>query len=311
MKLARQATRRPNIVVFEGSFHGRTAQTMAMTTSKTVYRSGHTPLPAGVFVAPFPHPIRTGETPEAAVARSLDGFDWLLATQTAPDETAALVIEPVLGEGGYLAAPTAFLEGLAARGAEHGILFVADEVQSGFARTGTMFAIEQYNVAPDIVIMAKGMASGFPISAIGTTAEIEARWPQGSHGGTYGGNPLGCAAALATIDVLSEDGFLDTVNRRGAHLRERLNELAVDDPTLVDVRGPGLMVATEFRHGDRTPDAARVAAIVAHCRNEARVLLMAAGAEGSIIRWMPPLVVSTEEIDLAVDAFAQGLAATR
>jgi 4-aminobutyrate aminotransferase len=311
VKLARRATERPNIVVFEGSFHGRTAQTMAMTTSKTVYRSGHAPLPAGVFVAPFPHPIRTGEDPEAAVARCLDAFDWLLATQTAPDETAALIIEPVLGEGGYLAAPTAFLEGLAARAAEHGILFVADEVQSGFGRTGTMFAIEQTDVRPDVIVMAKGMASGFPISAIGTTSDIEARWPQGSHGGTYGGNPLGCAAALATIDVLTENGFLDTVSRRGAHLRKRLLELAADDPTLVDVRGPGLMIATEFRHGDRTPDPARVAAIVAHCRDEARVLLMATGAEGSVIRWMPPLVVSEEEIDLAVDAFAKALAATR
>jgi 4-aminobutyrate aminotransferase len=311
VKLARQATGRPHVIVFEGSFHGRTAQTMAMTTSKTIYRAGYAPLPAGVFVAPFPYPTRTGEDPEAAVARCLAGFDWLLATQTAPEETAAVVIEPVLGEGGYIAAPAAFLEGLAERCAEHGILFVADEVQSGFARTGTMFAIEHCAVEPDIVVMAKGIASGFPFSAIGTTSEIEARWPQGSHGGTYGGNPLGCAAALATIDILTEDGFMDTVNARGDHLRHRLGDLAADDPTLIDVRGPGLMVATEFRHDDRSPDAARVAAIVAHCRDESRVLLMATGAEGAVIRWMPPLTVSEEEIDLGVDAFAKALAATR
>ena len=311
VKLARQSTGRPNVVVFEGSFHGRTAQTMAMTTSKTVYRAGHAPLPSGVFVAPFPSPTRTGEDPDVAVARCLAGFDWLLATQTAPGETAAVVIEPVLGEGGYLAAPAAFLEGLAERCAEHGILFVADEVQCGFARTGTMFAIEQADVTPDIVVMAKGIASGFPISAIGTTADIESRWPQGSHGGTYGGNAIGCAAALATIDILTEDGFLDRVNELGTHLRGRLDELAADDPTLVDVRGPGLMVATEFRHDDRTPDASRVAAIVAHCRDESRVLFMSTGAEGAVIRWMPPLTVTEEELDLAVDAFAKALAATR
>ena len=311
VKLARQATGRPHVIVFDGSFHGRTAQAMAMTTSKSVYRAGHAPLPSGVFVAPFPYPSRTGEDPDAAVERCLAAFDWLLTTQTAPNETAAVVIEPVLGEGGYVPAPPAFLRGLAERCAAHGILFVADEVQSGFARTGTMFAIEPSGVIPDIVVMAKGIASGFPISAIGTTAEIEARWPQGSHGGTYGGNPLGCAAALATIEVLTEPGFLDEVNRLGDHLRARLETLAADDPTLVDVRGPGLMVATEFRQPDRTPDAARVAQIVAHCRDESRVLFMSTGAEGAVIRWMPPLVITTDELDLAVDAFAAALAATR
>ena len=311
VKLARQATQRPNLVVFEGSFHGRTAQTMAMTTSKSVYRAGHAPLPAGIFVAPFPHPTRTGEDDEASIARCLDAFDWLLATQTAPAETAAVVMEPVLGEGGYLPAPAPFLEGVAARCAEHDILFVADEVQSGFARTGTMFAIDQYDVTPDIVVMAKGIASGFPIAAIGTTAAIEAEWPQGSHGGTYGGNPMGCAAALATIDVLTGNGFLDNVNERGDQLRRRLSDLAVDDPTLVDVRGPGLMVATEFRQPDLAPAGARVAAIVAHCRDEGHVLLMSAGAEGSVIRWMPPLIVTAEEIDRGVDAFGAALAATR
>jgi 4-aminobutyrate aminotransferase len=311
VKLARQATGRSHVVVFEGSFHGRTAQTMAMTTSKTVYRAGHAPLPSGVFVAPFPYPSRTGEDTATAVRRCLAGFDWLLATQTAPDETAAVVIEPVLGEGGYLPAPAEFLEGLATRCSDHGMLFVADEVQSGFGRSGTMFAIEQCDVRPDVMIMAKGMGSGFPISAIGTTVEIESRWPQGSHGGTYGGNPLGCAAALATIDVLTEDGFLEQVRERGRFLRARLEDLAADDPTLIDVRGPGLMIATEFRHPDRSPDAARVGEIVAHCRDEGHVLFMATGAEGTVIRWMPPLIISESEIDEAVDAFAAALEATR
>jgi 4-aminobutyrate aminotransferase-like enzyme len=311
VKLARQATGRPNVVVFEGSFHGRTAQTMAMTTSKTVYRAGHAPLPAGVFVAPFPYTARTGETEDDAVARCLAAFDWLLVTQTAPAETAAVFIEPVLGEGGYVPAPAAFLRGLAERCAAHGILFVADEVQSGFARTGTMFAVEPSGVVPDIVVMAKGIASGFPLSAIGTRAELSERWPQGSHGGTYGGNPLGCAAALATIDVLTGDGFLANVVERGEQLRAGLRELAADDPTFTDVRGPGLMVASEFRKPDRSPSTTRVAEIVAHCRSESRLLLMSTGAEGAVIRWMPPLVVTADEIDLALAAFGKALAATR
>src|SRR6478735_3993473 len=203
VKLAKHATGRPNIIVFSGSFHGRTHLTMAMTTSKTGYRAGYQPLPSGIFVAPFPYAFREGGTEAEAVDRALAGFDLLLASQTAPAETAAVVIEPVLGEGGYLPAPAAFLQGLRARCDEHGMLLVADEVQSGFARTGAMFAIESSGVRPDIVVMAKGIASGFPISAIGAPAELMNRWPIGAHGGTYGGNPIGCAAALATIDVLT------------------------------------------------------------------------------------------------------------
>ena len=212
VKLAKQTTGRPNTIVFQGSFHGRTHQTMAMTTSKTSYRAGHAPLPSGVFVAPFP-------VDDAQSDWCLEQVRFLLKSQTAPSETAAIVIEPELGEGGYLPAPVAFLRGLEAICREHGILFVADEVQTGFGRTGRMFAVEHYGVRPDVLVMAKGLGSGFPISAIGASDELMARWPKGSHGGTYGGNPIGCAAALATIDVLTEPGFLDNVNERGEQLR--------------------------------------------------------------------------------------------
>ena len=211
VKLAKQAAGRPNVIVFQGSFHGRTHLAMAMTTSKTVYRAGHAPLPSGVFVAPFPKG-------DDEVDACLDAVRLLLLSQTAPAETAAMLIEPVLGEGGYVPAPTAFLHGLVEIGAEHGILFIADEVQSGFGRTGTMFCVEQHGIRPDIVVMAKGLASGFPISAVGASAELMAKWPTGSHGGTYGGNPIGCAAAIATIDVLTEPDFLANVEdaRRAA-----------------------------------------------------------------------------------------------
>jgi len=309
VKLAKQATGRPNLVVFQGSFHGRTHQTMAMTTSKTAYRAGYAALSSGVFVAPFPDPLAADA--EREVERCLDALHLLLVSQTAPTETAAMVVEPVLGEGGYVAAPAAFLQGIADCCREHGIVFVADEVQSGFGRTGAMFAIEHSGVRPDVVVMAKGIASGFPLSAIGASAELMDRWPTGSHGGTYGGNPIGCAAALATIEVLTAPGFLDHVDARGHQLRAGLDEIAADHPVIAQVRGPGLMVATDLR--DPTtgrPDAVRVAAVARHCLDEGRVILMNAGTFGNVLRWMPPLVVTAEEIDLGLEAFAKAVAAT-
>jgi 4-aminobutyrate aminotransferase len=301
VKLAKQATGKPHLVVFEGSFHGRTAQTMAMTTSKSAYRQGYAPLPSGVFVAPFPDPLRWDVDEATAVDTALTGFDRLLHSQTHPTEVAAVVIEPVLGEGGYLPAPAAFLQGLEARCRAGGMLFVVDEVQSGFGRTGTMFACEQSGVRPDVLVMAKGIASGFPLAAIGAPAEIMARWPKGAHGGTYGGNPMGCAAALATIDVLTEPGFLANVTERGEQLRTGLG--ALDGGALAAVRGPGLMVGAVLR------DAAAVPRIIERCREDGRLLLMSAGTDGDVVRWMPPLVVTAEEIDRGVAAFAAALLA--
>lgn len=310
VKLAKQATGRPNVIVFDGSFHGRTHMTMAMTTSKTVYRAGHAPLPSGVFVTPFPRAFGHGSLDDR-IDESLAALRHLLLSQTAPAETAAIIIEPVLGEGGYEPAPTRLLQGIREVCDEHGILFVADEVQAGFGRTGRMFAVELSGVTPDVLIMAKGIASGFPLSAIGSSAEIMASWPPGSHGGTYGGNPIGCAAALATIGVLSAPGFLDEVNARGDELRGGLSKLAGDHPVIADVRGPGLMVAAEFRDpSSGAPDATRTAAVIDHCRTESDLLLMNAGTYGNVIRFMPPLVVSADEITIAVDAIAAALEAT-
>ena len=312
VKLAKQVTGRPNIIVFTGSFHGRTHLTMAMTTSKTAYRAGHGPLPSGIFVAPYPSALDHGGDAEAASAACLAHVRHLLATQTAPAETAAVVIEPVLGEGGYVPAPGSFLRGLAELCAEHGILFVVDEVQTGFGRTGKMFAVEHYGVRPDVVVLAKGLGSGFPISAIGAPSELMARWPRGSHGGTYGGNPIGCAAALATLDVLTEDGFLDAVTARGLRLASRLAEATAGDPGVAEVRALGLMVAVEFRRPETaTPDTARVSAILGHCLTEGHLILMSAGTYSQAIRFMPPLVVSEAEIDQALSVFEKALEATR
>ena len=311
VKLARQVTGRPHVIVFQGSFHGRTAQTMAMTTSKIGYRAGHAPLPAGVFVAPFPNPFSTGEAEADAVKRCLAELDLVLATQTAPSETAAMVIEPVLGEGGYLPAPAGFLAGIAERCRAHGILFVADEIQTGFGRTGRFFACEDQGVTPDVLIMAKGLASGFPISAVGSSAELMGRWPTGSHGGTYGGNPMGCAAALATIDVIDAPAFLDGVRAKGARLTSALRALADEQPALGDVRGPGLMVGCEIVDGAGEPDAARAGAITRHCVDHGRVLFMTAGSFGNVVRWIPPLIATDEQLDRGVRAFAAALGATR
>jgi len=207
----------------------------------------------------------------------------------------------VLGEGGYTPAPGKLLEAIAELCAHHGMLFIADEVQTGFGRTGRMFAVEHTNLVPDVIVMAKGIASGFPISAIGASAELMGQWPTGSHGGTFGGNPIGCAAALATIDVLTEPGFLDNVVERGAQLMDGLQRLQALHPQIVDVRGLGLMVGVQL------DDAAHVATVQAHCLREGKLLLMNAGTDGTTLRWMPPLTVSAAEIDLGHSAFADAL----
>ena len=302
VKLAKQATKRPHVIVFSGSFHGRTHMAMAMTTSKTGYRAGHSPLPSGVFMAPYPDPL--AEDQEAEVACALKGLDHLLKSMTAPDETAAMILEPVLGEGGYVPAPAAFIHGLVERCRAHGILFIADEVQSGFGRTGKMFAVEHYGIEPDIICMAKGIASGFPFAALGTTDELDAKWPKGSHGGTDGGNPMGCAAALATIEIMSDPAFLANVNARGRQLMDGLREFQRHDDGITQVRGLGLMVGTEFT------DPARVATIQRHCLEEGRMIVMNAGTYSTTLRWMPPLVVNEHEIEIGLAAFGAAVKAT-
>jgi len=202
------------------------------------------------------------------------------------------------------------MRGLRAVCDEHGILFVVDEVQSGFGRTGRMFAVEHSGVRPDVVVMAKGIASGFPISAVGASSELMDRWPRGSHGGTYGGNPIGCAAALATIDVIVDEGLVVNAAERGDQLLAGLSRLRADHPVLADVRGLGLMVATELVDRAGAPDAERTAAAIRHCLEQGRVLFMSCGTNGNIVRWMPPLIVSAAEIESALEAFAAALAAT-
>lgn len=299
IKLAKQVTKRPNMIVFEGAFHGRTHLTMGMTTSKSILRAGHAPLPAGIYVSPFPDPLASDQN--ATISSSLRAFDRLLATQSAPAETACVIIEPVLGDGGYIPAPEAFIEGIAERCREHGILFIADEIQSGFGRSGEWFAVDRFDVEPDILIMGKGMASGFPMSALGTRHDLDDQWPTGSHGCTYGGNPIGCAAAIATIDVMGEPGFFDNIRARGTQLRDRLAEIKERHPIIRQVRGPGLMVACSFDEPEAVPH------LLDYCLREGQLILLRAGTAGNIIRWVPPLVATADDIDDATKAFAAAL----
>lgn len=307
VKLARHATGRPNVIVFQGSFHGRTALTMALTTSKTIYRAGYQPLPAGVFVAPYPYAYRYGWSPEETTDFCLRELKLLLKSQTAPFETAAILVEPLLGEGGYVAPTPGFLEGLRRVCDEHDILLIADEIQSGFGRTGKWFAIQHFGVEPDIMTMAKGLASGLPLSGIAARRELMDRWVPGSHGGTYGGNAVACAAAVATIRVIRDEGLLENATRMGEMLMERLRELRGDLPVIGDVRGLGLMVGAELTDLDGTPATDLAKAAVRGCLKR-RLLLLTCGSWDNTVRWIPPLVVTQEQIEEALAVFKDALA---
>jgi 4-aminobutyrate aminotransferase len=283
------------VIVFQGSFHGRTVGTMSLTTSKTIYRAGYQPLMPGVFVAPYPYAYRFGWDEQETVEWCLEELRFLLLTQTAPHETAAILVEPVLGEGGYVPPPPGFLRGLREIADEHGSWLIIDEIQSGFGRTGKWFAHEHYDVTPDILTIAKGMASGMPISGVLAPLSLMEKWTPGSHGGTYGGNCVAAAAAVATIQVIRDDGLLDNAVARGAQLMEGLRGLQAKYPAIGDVRGLGLMVATEFRTTDREPDKATAKAISAACKDR-RLFLLTCGPWDNTIRWIPPLIVTEEQV---------------
>ncbi|MBE9472788.1 MAG: aminotransferase class III-fold pyridoxal phosphate-dependent enzyme [Chloroflexi bacterium] len=307
IKLARHATARPNVIVFQGSFHGRTALTMALTTSKTIYRAGYQPLPAGVFVAPYPYTYRYGWGPEETEVFCLREVEFLLMTQTAPCETAAILVEPVLGEGGYVVPPPGFLKGLRRICDEHSILLIADEVQSGFGRTGKWFAVEHFGVVPDIMVMAKGLASGLPLSGVAARRELMERWVPGSHGGTYGGNAIACAAAVATIRTIREEGLLENARQSGAWLMEQLRALQAEFSIIGDVRGLGLMIGVEFTAPDGSPATDLAKALGKGCLKR-HLLLLTCGPWSNTVRWIPPLTVTREQMEEALTTFKDALA---
>ncbi|KAF0684408.1 Aste57867_23643 [Aphanomyces stellatus] len=312
VKLARHATGKPNVIVFQGSYHGRSIGTMAMTTSKTIYKAGFGPLMSGVTVVPFPYALHGPLTdPRTSTASQMDGDSYIFAhqvelalkQQTAPSETAAIVIEPILGEGGYVAPPPGFIASLRALCDRHNILLIADEVQCGFGRTGELFAIDGiHKVQPDILIMAKGIANGFPLSAIASRSDLTNQQPPGSMGGTYAGNAVSCAAALATLTAFDEEHVLENCRLRGAELVAALSKLKSQYP-IWDVRGTGLLVAVEFDQSVPYGTAARISQA---CAKHGMLLLTTSVFE--TLRFIPPLTASADEIQLGADIFAQAVA---
>jgi 4-aminobutyrate aminotransferase len=299
LRLARQATGRPNVVVFQGGFHGRTVATASMTTSGTRFSAGISPLMAGVHVAPFPYAYHYGWDEQTATKFALRELDYLFATMSAPNETAAFFIEPVLGEGGYVPANTEFLTGLRERADEHGILLVADEIQTGFGRTGKFWGLDHFGVRPDVVLIAKGLASGFPLSGMAASRELMAKAFPGSQGGTYGGNAVSCAAALATLDVIEEEGLVANAAERGQQLLEGARLIGDKTPEIGDVRGLGLLVGSEFTTADGKPDNATAQAAQQEAARRG-LLMLTCGAYMNVVRMIPPLVVTSQQIDDAL-----------
>lgn len=310
VKIAKAVTGRQNVIVFNGSFHGRTHVTMALTTSKTIYRAGFAPLPTGIYVSPFPYAFNLGMSEEEASQYALEKLEYLLASQTAPKETAAILIESVLGEGGYVVPPASFMKGLREICDKHGIILIFDEVQSGFGRTGKWFAMEHFGVLPDIMTVAKGIASGMPLSGVFSRTEIMKKLDVGSIGGTYGGNAVACAAGVATIRAMREEKMLENAAERGIQLMTGLRKLQEEYPQIGDVRGKGLMVGTEFIVDDSQAKAKPMVKEIIHKAEEKNLLLLSCGTYDNIIRWIPPLNVTSEQINDGLKIFGESLKET-
>ncbi len=310
VKIAKVVTGRPNVIVFNGSFHGRTHATMSLTTSKTIYRAGFAPLMAGVYVAPFPYAYAMNMTEEQASQHCLEQLEYLLASQTAPKETAAILIESVLGEGGYVVPPTSFMKGLREICDKHGIMLIFDEVQSGFGRTGKWFALEHFGVLPDIITAAKGIASGMPLSGVFTRTDIMKKVDTGSLGGTYGGNAIACAAGVATIRAMRDENMLENATEKGIQLMTGLRKLQEEYPQIGDVRGKGLMIGTEFTaNGNRAKEKQMVKDVI-HAAEEKGMLLLSCGTYDNTLRWIPPLNVTSEQVNDGLKIFGEALKET-
>ncbi len=315
VKLARVATGRPVVISFRYGFHGRTGQAMALTAAKDVYRAAFEPLPGSVHHAAYPYCYRApggSHDPAACTCDWEAQLDLLFHQLIYPDKVAAIIVEPVIGEGGYIVPPPAFLPRLREITRQHGILLVADEVQSGFGRTGELFAVRHWDVEPDIMVMAKGIASGLPLSGIVAREDVMATWKPGVHGGTYGGNVVACAAANATLDVIEDEGLVENARVRGAQFLAGLRELAARHRSIGDVRGLGLMVALELVRPDegdgRVPDPDLTRRIQAEALDR-RLIVLTAGTYANVVRIIPPLVTTAEEVDLALSVLGEGLAA--
>jgi 4-aminobutyrate aminotransferase/(S)-3-amino-2-methylpropionate transaminase len=305
VKIARAATGRPGVVSFTGGFHGRTMMALALTGKVTPYKVGFGPFPGDVFHAPYPYEYRGIGTDD-----SLAAIEDLFHTDIEPSRVAAIVVEPVLGEGGFVVAPQEFLQRLRALCDEHDILLVADEVQTGIARTGAMFACEHAGIEPDLLTTAKSLGGGFPLAAVtGKAGVMDATGPSGV-GGTYGGNPISVAAALAVLDVVEKEHLVERAVQIGATVMARLTDMQSRDPRIGDVRGLGAMCAMELvlDPGTKEPAADLTRAVVQECARRGLVIL-SCGTEGNVVRGLVPLTASDEIVDEGLQVLDDALAA--
>ena len=316
IKMARFVTGRPNLISFTGAFHGRTLLATALTTAKSHYREGYEPLPSGIYPVAYPYcyrcPVR--QTPGSCELECFDLLQKVFDHQVKPDTVAAIIMEPVLGEGGYVVPATGYgnhngyLQRLRQLCDQHGILLVFDEVQSGFGRTAKWFGCQHWHVEPDVMIMAKGIASGFPMAGIISRKELMDKWTVGRHGSTYGGNPVACAAALASIDVIEQENLLAQAGRAGQLIIERLTALADRYPAIGEVRGLGLMIGVEIVDADGQPDGVMAQNLINNFF-EHGLLLLDCGKKDHVFRLIPPLNVTDSEIDEAFAIIEAGFAA--
>jgi 4-aminobutyrate aminotransferase len=305
VKLARKVSGRQGIMSFRGGFHGRTMGSVTYTTSKAKYRQGYHPLLPSVFVTPFPHPFRWGMTQEEANAYALRELEFKFKHEVTPGEIAAFLVEPLQGEGGYYPASREFIHTLRTIADEHGILMILDEVQTGFGRTGDWFTSQVYDVRPDILVMGKAIANGLPLSAVGASAQVFDAWPAGSHGTTFGGNPVSCAASAANVDALRS--VIPDVNRLSGHAFSRWNEIKDRHRIVGDVRGLGLMIGIELVTEGNEPDTEAFGAIGQYAF-DAGMFILNCSPDGNVIRFIPPLNVSEEDLDRGIDILEDAIA---
>jgi 4-aminobutyrate aminotransferase len=309
LKLARRVTGRPGIIAFRGAFHGRTFGAASITSSSINYRLGYEPMLPSVYLTPFPNVYRYfGEDEEAATTGAMGALRTLLAHEIPPSQVACIIIEPIQGEGGFSPAPLSFLRELRALCDEHGILLICDEIQSGVARTGRMWAFEHAGIVPDVVCVAKALANGMPIGAIVSRRELQERWGVGAHGTTFGGNPVSCAAGIAVMNTIAEQGLVANAAARGDELVAGLRGLMAADERIGDVRGRGLMVGLELvkDRETREPDTETSEALIQACAVQG-LLVLNCGTHHNVIRFLPPIDTTAEEIGQGVEMFAAAM----
>ncbi len=311
VKIAKAYTKRQGIISFEGAFHGRTLMTMSLTSKVKPYKHEFGPFAPETYKVPYPNAYRSQlhVAAEDTCQAHLDYFERFFVSEVAPESIAAIIIEPVQGEGGFIVPPQGFLPGLKQICEKYGILLIADEVQSGFARTGKMFACEHFDLEPDLMTMAKGIGSGMPLSAVVGKAEIMDAPGGGRIGGTYGGNPVACAAALATIELMEQENLPDRAEKIGATIKATMGQLQQHFPQIGDIRGLGAMVAIELVKDPQTKEPYKdaVTAIIQECFKRG-VLCMNAGIFGNVIRFLPPTVMTDEQLAQGMNAFSEAVA---